>query len=761
MLNSAPVLNFEVLFAALPAPHAVLNTEGAVLYINDALQNLLASSGSEVAGQPLLNFLAAAEVAGLGLAPAADWPAALAEASHGKASVTLPPVAGCEALGGRCWQATLQPVPAEPTPIYLLLRLLDVTEQVHELAAGRESRDQLSFIIETLPLPLWMADGTGAVTYANQHWSTYTGLPLAETQGDGWAAAAHPDDLPAMRERWQHCQSTGENPELTARLYHASSGTYRWNLIRAFAQHDAGGAIQRWVGVTTDVDDAQRVRQELETSDQLLGQILFQSPALIALLEGPEHRFRFTNPGYDRLVGGRARLGQPAAQCLPELVGQGFIAMLDNVYRTGEEFVGLDLPVTLHDAEQDTDVPGYFDFTCQALHDGSGHIFGVLAFIVNVTDRALARQQTEALTEELRRSEEELRIQAESIPQLVWTARPDGSVDFYNHRTTAYLGKAPTTESLANWLDFVHPDDREATAERWATAIANRRYYEAEYRLRRYDGRYRWFLAQAQARHDSSGKLLCWYGTNTDIEDQKQTQRQLVAQNTRLLRSNQDLDNFVYTASHDLKQPIHNMAGIFEELTRTAYFRDPDAIKLIAMFEQALGNINSTIDNLAAIVRTQREARTDAPETVALAPLVEEVINSLQEDVNRLGARFDIDFSRCEEVPFVRSSLQSLFYNLISNALKYAAPGRHPHIRLNCAPDAAKRPVLTVTDNGLGIDLARYGSQLFKQFARFHPHIDGSGMGLYLVNRLVQQQGGRIEVESVVGQGTTFRVYLG
>ena len=435
--------------------------------------------------------------------------------------------------------------------------------------------------------------------------------------------------------------------------------------------------------------------------------------------------------------------------------------MLDGVYHTGETFVGHDIPIALLNAEQDRPQALYFDFTCQALRNGEGQVTGILAFVMDVTDRAVARQRAEILTAELRESEEELRIQAESIPQQIWTADPEGIPDFYNQRTAAYLGKPLDPANLGHWLDYLHPDDRAAAAERWTAARANRRYYEAEFRLRRYDGQYRWFLAQAQARHGPDGQLLRWYGTNTDIEDQKQTQRQLVAQNTRLLRTNQDLDNFVYTASHDLKQPIHNMAGIFEELTRTAEFRDPDAVMLVKMFEQALGHINATIDDLATLVRQQREAQRNTAEAVALAPLVAEVINSLQDDVNRLGAKFEIDFRHCDTVPFVRTSLQSLFYNFISNALRYAVPGRPPHIRLHCAPDAAKHPVLTVQDNGLGIDLARYGTQLFQQFARFHPAIEGSGMGLYLVNRLVQQHGGRIEVESVVGEGTTFRVYLG
>ena len=268
-------------------------------------------------------------------------------------------------------------------------------------------------------------------------------------------------------------------------------------------------------------------------------------------------------------------------------------------------------------------------------------------------------------------------------------------------------------------------------------------------------------MGQGRPQRHSDGHILKWFGTCTDIEDQKRVQQELESQNARLMRTNEDLDNFVYTASHDLKQPINNMAGIFEELTRTAYFRDPDAIKLISYFERALGQIFATIDNLGAIVQVQRQQQETPPENVALAPLVAEVINSLQDQVVQTGATFELDFATCPMVSFVRVNLQSVFFNLISNSLKYAFPGRPPVIHLRSTPDMVTgRPTLTVQDNGIGIDLERYGPQLFQLFRRFHTHVGGTGMGLYLVNRIVQNHSGRLEVASTVDEGTTFQIYL-
>jgi len=271
-----------------------------------------------------------------------------------------------------------------------------------------------------------------------------------------------------------------------------------------------------------------------------------------------------------------------------------------------------------------------------------------------------------------------------------------------------------------------------------------------------------------QARFDSSGGidgiLVFTYEVTEQVMARRQideANRELSITNQQLTRINQDLDNFVYTASHDLKQPVNNMAGVFEELKRSATFRDPDAPLLLNMFEGALTQIHNTVEGLAEVVQVERHHGQLPTETVRLLPLTQAVVQSMHHQIAASRAIFELDFEQLPAVRFVPLSLQSILYNLLSNALKYADPDRQPHIRVNAERTPAGTPVLVVQDNGLGMDLARYGADLFQMFRRFHDHVPGTGVGLYLVNRLVEQAGGRIAVESEVGQGTTFRVYLG
>ncbi|AYA35794.1 hybrid sensor histidine kinase/response regulator [Hymenobacter oligotrophus] len=230
--------------------------------------------------------------------------------------------------------------------------------------------------------------------------------------------------------------------------------------------------------------------------------------------------------------------------------------------------------------------------------------------------------------------------------------------------------------------------------------------------------------------------------------------------NQQLARTNADLDNFVYAASHDLKQPVSNLSGLFDELRRSATFADPDESVVLQLVESSLHDLSSTIDGLSAVVQEQRQPGDHNAELVPLSAITNEVLQAIRPQVQESEAIVCADFAELPEVLYVRSNLRTILHNLLSNALKYRHPGRAPHVVLGTQV-VAGQPVLTIRDNGLGMNLERHGAELFQLFRRFHPQVsDGTGVGLFLVNRLAQSHGGRIEVESEEGTGTTFRVFL-
>jgi signal transduction histidine kinase len=246
----------------------------------------------------------------------------------------------------------------------------------------------------------------------------------------------------------------------------------------------------------------------------------------------------------------------------------------------------------------------------------------------------------------------------------------------------------------------------------------------------------------------------------TNANQQSSSHNQELAQaNRQLQRTNSDLDNFVYAASHDLKQPINNLVGLFEELRRAVTFVDTDEeALLLPMMYEALQQLSTTIEDLAEVGQVQRDVHQPA-ETVVLTELTQEVLQTLQPQVQAARARITTDFAAAPTLTYSRANLRTILLNLLSNSLKYADPTRLCRIHLSLWKEA-DRPVLLVEDNGLGFDVHRHQAELFQLFRRFHTHTEGTGVGLYLINRIVQGNGGRIEVESEVGEGSTFRVYL-
>lgn len=389
----------------------------------------------------------------------------------------------------------------------------------------------------------------------------------------------------------------------------------------------------------------------------------------------------------------------------------------------------------------------------------------------------------------------------EPLPELDLRLTKENPEDLYEHAPCGYCSCLPDgtlvkiNATLLGWLGYAREELVAYQGLSYLLTVGGRLHletygvpllllhgqvHELSYSMRRKDGTALPVLLSAALVRDRDGTPLVMHVTLFDITERRKYERellrakvlaeaqgaqlsranaQLVAQNEQLLRTNADLDSFVYTASHDLKQPIDNMVGLFEELKRTATFADPEAVGMLGMFDEAVQQILGTINGLAEVVQVQRQLEEMPVETVVLQPLAEEIVRSLQPQASEADARIELDFTAAPALRMARPGVKSLLYNLISNALRYAQPGRRSHVRVSAARVGAGT-VLTVQDNGRGIDLKRHRHHLFQLFRRFHPEVVGSGVGLYLVQRLVHQAGGRVEVDSAVGQGTVFRLYF-
>jgi len=227
--------------------------------------------------------------------------------------------------------------------------------------------------------------------------------------------------------------------------------------------------------------------------------------------------------------------------------------------------------------------------------------------------------------------------------------------------------------------------------------------------------------------------------------------------NQALREANAALDSFVHIAAHDLKGPANNLAQLLAVYHEEAPGVGQDQV--LSLVEQEVHRLTSTIQGLLQVLHTQHGGAGSAAEQVALVDVYTTVREEVAELLRQQQGLLTADFSAAPTAYFSRLYLESILKNLVSNALKYRDPARPPQVQVRSHQQAAAL-VLTVADNGRGIDLAQDRERLFQPFTRLTAEGEGTGLGLHLIQAMVQQQGGSLEVASTLGQGTIFTVVL-
>ncbi|MBC6991986.1 PAS domain-containing protein [Hymenobacter sp. BT491] len=514
------------------------------------------------------------------------------------------------------------------------------------------------------------------------------------------------------------------------------------------------------------LEAAQRRAYERET----FYQVFEQTPASIALLHGPEHRFEYVNAAYQQLFPTRQLLGLPVSEALPETVEQGFLALIDTVYQAGNTFFGTELRLTVEQPDGSPPKDVYFTFTYQAYRE-SGTIAGISIFAYDVTEQVLARQARETERQRLH----SLFMQAPAAicildgPDLVFELVNPGYQELFPGRQLLGL---PVLEAL--------PEVAGTPVETILWDVYNTGQTHEEQALlvpiaRTTDGELeeRYFTFVYQARHNEEGAingiLAFVFEVSVQVEARRAAEvsaqqaralaQELGATNEQLTRTNVDLDNFIYTASHDLRAPITNIEGLLHTLQSELppQSQAGEVSYVLELMQDSVERFKRTIEHLTDVSKLQKEHDQPVSE-VRLAAVIEDVRLDLAPLLHQVGGRLDVDVRLVPTVMFPEKNLRSVVYNLLSNALKYHHPDRAPEVHVRGRVEE-EYLVLEVQDNGLGVDLTRK-RQLFAMFQRLHSHVEGSGVGLYMVKRMVENAGGRIEVQSQVGEGTTFSVYF-
>ena len=514
----------------------------------------------------------------------------------------------------------------------------------------------------------------------------------------------------------------------------------------------------------TDVTARVLARRDADQQRHLLTTLFMEAPAPIAILDGPDFVYQLVNPAYQRLFPGRSLLGKTLLAALPELAGTVVPDWLTQVYRTGQTHFAQELPLRMARHDDGPLEDTYFTLIYQARHDSAGLVDGILVYAFEVTDQVLARRSTEA-------NAHQLRLLTDALPVLIGYVDQERRYRFLNRAYSEWFGQ-PSAELLGRPVREIVGEAAYAVALSYIDrALAGEPVsFDAElpYRTDMVKHVHGDFIPDVQ-----HGQVLGYYVLVSDVTAQVRAQEQVQDLNAALLASNEtlrltnqqltrtnaDLDTFVYTASHDLKVPIANIEGLLDALRRDLPDQPAGSniTRILGMMQQAVTRFQQTIGHLTDIARLQQDDERNA-QPVDLVTVITDVQLDLTPLLATTGAQVAVEVGGAPALPLTPKNLRSVVYNLLSNALKYRHPDRAPQVQIRCQR-LASQVVLTVQDNGLGLSPEQQ-RKLFGLFRRLHTQGEGSGVGLYMVKKIVENAGGTVRVQSEAGVGSTFTVAL-
>lgn len=420
----------------------------------------------------------------------------------------------------------------------------------------------------------------------------------------------------------------------------------------------------------------------------------------------------------------------------------------------------------------------------QSIHwiDAKGKVFydennkpeRLLGTVRDITEERNFQQQ-------LLEREEKFRLLADSMPQFVWTSDAEGNLNYFNKSVFDYSGLTPEKVYKDGWIQIVHPDDREENIKLWTEAISTGKDFLLEHRFRNSIGEYRWQLSRAIPQKDSDGTIKMWVGTSTDIQEQKMftnelenmvqlRTNELQHKNVDLEKMNKELQSFVYISSHDLQEPLRKIQIFASRILETDFESLSERAKHdFTRMQKSAFRMQSLIQDLLAYSRTKVEDITY--EIVNLHEVIEDVQETLSEELKNNKVTLDLNI-KCK-VKIIPIQFKQIIHNLISNSIKFAKEDHPLVIKIDCehikGKDTAVETLdsnkkychIRFADNGIGFE-QQFSEKIFEVFQRLHSNDEytGTGIGLAIVKKIIENHKGHILAKSTVNEGAVFHIYI-
>jgi PAS domain S-box-containing protein len=375
--------------------------------------------------------------------------------------------------------------------------------------------------------------------------------------------------------------------------------------------------------------------------------------------------------------------------------------------------------------------------TISPLKDADGKVIGASKIIRDITKQKESERQ---ITE----SEQKFRLLADSMPQFIWTSDPKGNLNYFSKTVYDYSGLTVSQINEGGWLQIVHANDREENVKQWVHAIESGAPFLFEHRFRRYDGEYRWQLSRAIPQKDEKGNIQMWVGTSTDIDDIK--------------KHDQQKDDFIKMASHELKTPVTTIKGYVQLLLKMNKDGEPFLSNSLQTIDKQVFKLTKLITDLLDVTKIETGSLELNREKFFIADTVNEIAEELETTTQTHA--ITIHQHANPEVYADKDRIAQVFINLFTNAIKYSPKAKAIVVDINTVENNI---IIAVKDFGIGIspdDLPKIFERFYRASGKDEKTFPGFGIGLFIVNEIINLHHGKIWVESEKDKGSVFYVLL-
>lgn len=631
---------------------------------------------------------------------------------------------------------------AEGRPVRMLGMMSDVTEQVEAERKLKETNVFRESIESAMPDILYVYDiQSGRQLYTNKNAIKQLGYSSEDLHAMGTEIVGyllHPDDR-ANPIVWTN-EPTGVIKEKEVRL-RTKQGIYRWFATRNTPFNwDANGKVTQMIGIAQDVTDKKEFLFHLNKSEQSYRE-LFDTVGEAIFILGK----------YGKIIDVNSNATEISGYSKSELVGQN-VALLDAEGENDLNQIRLYFSNARKHKTQSFEYWGKRkngEHILLEIRITKGSYFRQTVMIATARDITLRRHTEQAL----RDSEQRFRtLQQASFGGIAMHDK--GVIIDCNQGLSDITGYSYQELIGFNGLELIAPEHRAVVLEKILSGYD--KPYDSE-GLRKDGSRY---ALEVQ------GKNIPYEGRQIrvtefrDITARKKSEEKIVEQNARLLavtedlmRKNNQLEEFTQIVSHNLRSPVGNIVTLLSFFESASTEEEKE--QYIKLLKESSATTLYMLNDLNEVLKVKQNKNIER-QHLKFADVLTEVKRMLNAKISQHSAVIQDDFSAAPEIDYPSIYLESIFLNLLDNALKYAHPDRCPEIAFRTTLDERGNIILAVKDNGLGINLERYGHQVFKMRKTFHRHAESRGIGLFMIKNQIEAMGGEISIESEENVGSTF-----